>query len=162
MDKLLALILFSVIFIYTFSVNAQTPIACNKHLQINSATEQKWNPGIVQDNNEPAGGMVYEIKIKVKKSGYILFQNLIIDNQVLPLEVVKDAKRSAVGPFSKDDVLSLIARTNRKKNYSAPDEAIVRIVNGKNAKAAIVYTLDEKHHVHTIPKFDAKEGAPIN
>src|SRR5687768_13367205 len=139
MDKLVSLAAFSGLLIfYSLCANAQSPTPCTKHLQINAATQQKWNPGIVQDNSQPSGGIVYEVKIKVKKKGYIAFQNLIIENQVLDVEVIKDGNRNVKGPFQKNDELSLIARSDKKKSYASPEQTVAAIVASKNAEGAIV------------------------
>jgi hypothetical protein len=150
-----------VFFLLSIQAKAQTP-ACSKHLKIEESTQRNWNPGIVQQNAGDTGGLIYEVKIKVKKGGYITFQNLIIEDQVLDVEVKQNGDRQAEGPFKKRDEVVLSARTDKTKSPVAAPNEITLTMKKKNATAALLYTSKGKQYIHPISNFTARQsGKPI-
>ena len=148
--------------LYSITLHAQTPNLCTKHLAVGTSTESNWAPGIVQNNSQPAGGKVYEVQIKIRKNGYITFENLITENEVLPVEIVKDGTRNVAGPFKKGDVLTLIARTDKKKVQPAPENSIALKIKSKNAVGAVSYTFKDKQYIHPLASFIAKENKKLS
>jgi len=137
---------------------AQSPEACNKHLQIREATKETWSPGVVRKNSDQAGGVIYEVKIKIRKSGSINFQKLITDGQSFDIELVKDGERNAHGPFKKGDEVKLIARTDKKQEATKADDSVMKMLAEKDATSAILYTSKKKQYYHTLPEFSPRQS----
>jgi hypothetical protein len=164
MDKLVAAAAVTGLFIsFSFFAMAQSsPEVCLKHLQVNEAFKQKWNPGIVRNNSKSAGGMMYSIKIKVKKNGYITFNKLITENEVLDVEVTKDGNRNITGPFDKGDEVTIIARSEINKPGPQPDPALSSKVKSKHAAGAILYTYKGKQYLHTLDRLTEAENNTLS
>jgi hypothetical protein len=154
MDKLISFALF--IFCHSFlssCLQAQSPEICTKHLEIKEASQQTWGPGIVKKNAEQAGGVKYEVKIKIRKNGHVTFKSLIVDNQILPVEISQNGNRNMQGPFAKGDEVTLIARTDKEKPAEVSDEVTNEKMQQRNAVAAILYDYKKKQYLHTLKKF---------
>jgi hypothetical protein len=137
---------------------AQSPKFCKKHLQISEAKQEKWNPGIVKKNSDQAGGIIYSLKIKVRKSGYVTFEKLIIDGQALDVEVIQNGTRDVQGPFQKGDEITLKARSDKKHEIVKADESIVKKLTEKHSVAAILYQIKNKQYYQTLQGFATAEG----
>jgi hypothetical protein len=164
MDKFVAVAAVTGLFIsFSFFAMAQSsPEVCLKHLQVNEALKQKWNPGIVRNNSKPSGGMMYLIEIKVKKNGYITFNKLITENEVLDVEVMKGGNRNVTGPFEKGDAVTIIARSEINKQSPAPDSAISSKIKSKHAAGAILYTYKDKQYLHTLDRLTETENKKLS
>jgi hypothetical protein len=151
------------IFSSFFSNVHSTPDVCRKHLQVIEASQARWNPGIVLSNNNPSGGIIYTIKIKIRTNGYVTFNNLITGNETLAVEVEKDGTRTtSSGTFTKGDVITLIARSDRAKTQVPPDQSINSKLQNRKAEAAILYSLKEKQHLHPIDHLAVKESHKLS
>jgi hypothetical protein len=143
--------------------NAQSaPNICTKDLTIEQASQEKWNPGIVLNNSKASGGIAYKIKIKIRTTGYVIFNNLITENEALPVEILKDGTRSAGGSFKKGDVVTLIARSDKNMTQSPPDSLISSKLKNKNLEAAILYTTREKQYLHPVDHFTVTESHKLS
>jgi hypothetical protein len=147
----------TIFFIVSIDVTSQTPV-CTKHLKIEESTQRNWNPGVVKENSAQAGGDIFEVKIKVKKGGYITFEKLIIEDQALAVEVKQDGNRGAQGPFKKGDEIILTSRTDKEEPFNKADQAIVTTINNKNAIGAVLYTVKGKEYIHTISNFTVRKN----
>jgi hypothetical protein len=157
MSKSISKIVSGFFIFFVFAANSQTPEICLKHLQLGNTTQEHWTPGIVRSNSDVNGGIIYEIGIKVKKGGYITFQNLITEGQVLEVELIKDGKRNAAGPFKKGDEITLIARSDKQRPVEKPDDLTADKLKSKRAAGGILYTIKEKQYLHTVDKFTARQ-----
>jgi hypothetical protein len=163
MDKLAGLAAISALLTFcSFFTNAQTPDVCTKHLIIQQATHEKWNPGITLNNSKASGGVVYTVKIKIRTNGYVTFNNLITENEVLPVEILKDGARNVSGSFKKGDVITLIARSDKNMTQGPPDPTISSKLKNRNAEAVILYTTREKRYLHPVDHLTEKESHKLS
>jgi hypothetical protein len=148
---------------YSFFTQAQSvPELCNKHLRVSEASAEKWNPGIVVNNGQHSGGMIYSIQIKIRKNGYVTFNNLILESEVLPIEVVKDGKRDVNGSFKKGDVITLIARSDKKKPQNPPGSPISTKLKNKKAEIGVLYTYKGKQYLHALDHVIIKQSSNLS
>lgn len=147
------------LFLCSFTINAQK--FCLKDIDVASASKENWAPGIVKNNSEPSGGIIFEISIKIKRNGDITFQDLILEDQVLPIEVTKDGKRNVPGPFQKGDELVLIARSDKKKSPATPDQSVIRELNAKKTEGALLYTFKNKQYLRPVAVFTQKSNKKL-
>lgn len=110
------------------------PRISDKNIKIISATQESWSPGIVQNNSQPGGGMMYQVKAEIKKDGEFAFDSLVTLTGSLPLEVIKNTTRNYKGPFRKGESILLIAYqkdTNAfTKNSPALDAMVAKQKKG--------------------------------
>lgn len=144
------------------TTNAQTPTICVKPVQVSEATRENWSPGIVRENTANAGGVIYQVSVKIKKKGDITFHNLIVNDQVLDIEVVKYGDRNAPGPFVKGDELLLIGRSDRSKEAAGADASLLQKVKEQKAEGAILYTFRSKQYLRPIETFAVKRDNPLS
>lgn len=162
MNKLVGVALLStLIFVSTINSSAQTEV-CTKHLILKEASQAKWNPGIVKSNSESSGGKTFEVRIKVRKQGYLTIENLITENEVISFEVIQNGNRNAKGPFKKGDELLIVGRTDRKKQESAPAVTLVDMLRSEKAAGAIVYRFRDQTYLHPITQFAEKQSNKLS
>jgi|GEM_PF-5465901 len=141
---------------FSLSANAQSPKLCSRHFRILSATKEAWSPGIVRNNNEIAGGVNYELKIKVRRKAPLEFQNLTAENKTLKIEVRKGGE-PLTASTKKGDVLTLIARYDLKKESSDNQTSdISKTINENNTAAAIHYIVNDVHYLHLVESIETK------
>lgn len=143
----------------TFNIHAQK--FCLKDIDVASASKENWAPGIVKNNAEPAGGIIFEVSVRIKKNGEITFQDLILEDRVLPIEVTMDGKRNVPGPFKKGDELVLIARSDKKNSPVTPDQSIIRELKAKNIEGALLYTFKNKQYLRPVVAFTEKRNKKL-
>ena len=112
----------------------------------------------MKKNSYQAGGIIYSLKIKVRKSGYVTFEKLIIDGQALDVEVIQNGARDVQGPFQKGDEVTLTARSDRKHEPVKADESIVKKLTEKHSVAAILYQIKNKQYYQTLQAFSTSES----
>jgi hypothetical protein len=132
---------------------AQSPKLCTKHFLVEEATIENWNSGIVRNNSDTTGGRIFSVKINIKSKGYITFTNLIINNQQLPIEAIRNGARTFQGKVSYGDSLTLICRTEKKIDYPPGDKTIVDKVKARGDMGAIVYSLDDHKYFRPVKEF---------
>lgn len=154
-------IFIGLLFLCTFTVHAQSPVFCLKHVEVVSATRENWAPGIVKNNEERTGGIICEISVRIKKNGDITFQDLILEDQVLTVEVSKDGKRNVPGPFKKGDQLLLIARSDKKQSPVAPDASVVLQMKTKDTAGALLYTFKNKQYLRPVDVLTEKSNRKL-
>ena len=154
-------IVFGVSFLCALTINAQTPTICVKPVQVSDATRENWSPGIVRENTGNAGGVIYQVSVKIRKKGEVSFNSLIVDGQVLDIESVKYGERNAAGPFMKGDELLLIARSDRSKHIAGADASLLERVKDHKAEGAILYTFKNKQYLRPIEAFTEKRDNPL-
>ncbi len=137
---------------------AQAPRICNRPVQLLDATRQNWAPGIVQENSQSSGGMIYELSVRIRKKGNVTFDKLIVNNQMLDVEAVQDGQRHVAGPFRKGDRILLIARFDRSKSPEPADENILARLKNKDAEAALLYTIRNKQRLKPVQSFAEKRA----
>lgn len=130
----------------------QTKIS-TKHLKIIDASQHKWSPGTVQKNSEPAGGIIYETKIKVKKSGDLKIDHFIIEDKLLKVEINKGTERKVSGPFTKGDELTILARSETSSPIS---ENLSASIGAKKKSAWLMYTVDGKNYLAGVSRINQK------
>lgn len=140
---------------------AQSPTVCLRPLAVKEATEESWAPGVVRENTTAAGGSLYRISVIVRKKGNVLFDKLILNDQVLTIEAVHEGQRHADGPFSKGDEVLLIARSDRARPGSTPEDAVVSMIKKRNAAGALLYTFRDKQYLRPIEAFTEKRSNPL-
>jgi hypothetical protein len=129
---------------YPIVLSGQSKIS-DKHFKITSATKESWSPGTVQDNAPSGGGLMYQIKLEVKKSGDFKFDSLITEAGALPLEVIKNAIRNYKGPLKKGERILLIAYQENQKSFTANSLAVQSLISDrKNQPALISYHVPSK------------------
>ena len=161
-DATLKAIFFGFILFRAFTINAQTPTVCLKPVQVAEATKENWAPGIVRENSANAGGVIYQVSVKIRKKGDVTFQSLIVDDQVLNIEAVKYGERNASGPFLKGDELLLIARSDQSKEAAGADAPLLQKVEEQKAEGAILYTFRSKQYLRPIEAFAVKRDNPLS
>jgi hypothetical protein len=162
MRKPLGIAMFTgLLFLCTFSIYAQSPAFCLKHVEVVTAFKENWVPGVVKNNEDRAGGTIFEISVRIKKNGGITFQQLILENQILSIEVTKDGKRNVPGPFNKGDELVLIARSDKNKSTAPPDDSAIRQLKAKNAEGALLYTIKNKQYLRPVDVIAGKRDKKL-
>jgi hypothetical protein len=129
----------------------------SKHFKIIEASQHKWTPGVAQENAKQVGGLIYEIKLRVKKKGSLQFDQFISEGKALGIEVTRDSERNAKGPFNKGDVLTLIARTDVSQAATVPDQVLEEYISKAKQKPGwIVYSFKEKKYMAGISVIEEK------
>ncbi len=141
------ILIFCLLCVGSSSVAQVTPT--RKYVKVLEATQRRWSPGTVQKNTNPSGGFIFEIKVRVKKSGDWHFQQGAFDNKTLPIEVTKQGERTVQGPWRKREVLTLIARTNDAATAAQVEEEIARAMASSEAAGWLV--LKENDKMHLVP-----------
>ena len=81
---------------------------------------------------------------------------------MLPVEVKQNGNRNVAGTFKKGDEVVLIARTNKQKQVTAAEDALLAKMKDKGAPAAVIYSNKDKKYFHTISTFTVTQsGKPI-
>lgn len=116
-----------------------------------------WNPGMVQQNSEPGGGMVYDLQIKIRKKGVYDFEKLIVDNESLDVEWAgKDGKSSGNAFIKKCAKRQLIARSSKRDIKEINDPAIEKLIRGhKDMAGWIQYKFKDQTFVRPVQLFEA-------
>jgi hypothetical protein len=152
-SMMLSAITFLLIICNAFFAQAQEPKLCTKHFTVATATSENWNVGVVRNYSDTTGGNLFSIKIKMHRSGYINFTQLIINNQQFAIEAVKNGIREFKGTVQVGDSLVLISRTSKTLRGAAPNASIIEKLRTKHKVAAIVYILDDLTFFHPIESF---------
>lgn len=132
-----------------------------KHFSVESATQRKWSPGVVQKNAKREGGMIYEVVVKVKKGGDYQFAYLIVEGQPLEIEVIADGQRNAKGPFSKRSKITLVSRTEAGKTITADAKWKESLPPTDSKQVWLAYQLGTKQYLLPIPAW-REAGTPQN
>lgn len=130
----------------------------SKHFKVIDASQHKWSPGVVQKNSEPAGGVIYEIKIKMKKNG-VKVDQFITENKSLKIEINKGAERHAGGPFRKGDQLTIVARS---ESSSPVGENWAAAIATKNKTGWLGYSFDGKNYLAGVSQINQKSAAQMS
>ena len=136
-----------------FQANGQATFS-KKCLSVSESTVQSWSPGNVQVGEKASGGVIYQIKAVVKKSGNLKFDSLFVDGRSFAIEVLKGAERAYNGSFKKGDLITLLARQNKSGLYQKNSADISLIIaSRKDAVAFISIWVSDKRYLHPISEF---------
>ena len=155
-------ILVAILFIATPSCFAQV-VTSSKHVKIMAASEMSWSPGMVQQNSKPEGGKIYELAIKIRKRGDYIFEKIIVDNQSLDAEMVKDGQRGIEGPYKKCSKWQVVSRTNKKDVKEISDPALRQLVDeNKSVAGWIQYKFEGETLLTPVNQFESKSEKTRN
>ena len=151
--KSIVLVLFVLVINFSFA----QPQITSKHIKVLTATKMSWNPGMVQQNSGPGGGMVYEIQIKIRKKGDYDFEKLIIDNESLDIELAgNDEKNSGNAFIKKCSKWQLIARSSKRDVKEISDSSIEKMTSEhKDMAGWIQYKFKGQTFVRPVELFEA-------
>jgi hypothetical protein len=143
-------------------VFSQEPEISKKHIKIRSAVSSGWSPGIVKENSQPAGGLLYQIELKVKRSGDFKFEGLITSGEKLTIGLVKDNERNPSGPFSKRTKLQIVSRSNRASPSAQEDTTIHKLIAGQpDVSAWVQYSFEGKSFLVPVRQIDTKKNEKL-
>ena len=118
----------------TTATNAQFS---KKHLKILGATQENWSPGIVEPNQKNNGGIIYKLSVAViSKNGPVTLDSIIIDNLVLPLEILRKTDRNYKGLCYRRDSIQLIARKDYGTIYPKVSATRAKVIASAKSKMA--------------------------
>lgn len=135
----------------------------SSHFTIQKSTQEKWSPGMVQ-NKSAKGGSIYQVELKVKTSNTSLqFKKMIVGEQVMDIELMKGIARAVSGPFTKGDVLVVLARSESVNSFLALSESIQqKLKSNPSASGWLLYTLNGDEYVVPIKAFSPKKSESLN
>jgi hypothetical protein len=137
---------------FIFQAHAQV-IFSRKCLSITESSIQSWTAGNTQVGDK-TGGVIYQIKAILNKSGNITFDSLFVDGRSFAIEVVKGTDRSYVGSFKKGDLITLLSRENKGTRYLTPSAPVNQIISSKkNFVAFISIWAGSKRYLHPVTEF---------
>lgn len=150
MKTLLFLICLTAFF---FQSNAQATFS-KKCLSVSESTVQSWSAGNVQAGEKAVGGVIYQIKAVLKKSGNLNFDSLFVDGKGFAVEVVKSTERAYVGSFKKGDSITLLARQDKGILYKKPSANVNRIISSKKDVIAFISIwVSGNRYLHPVTEF---------
>ena len=138
---------------FFFQTNAQATFS-KKCLSISESTVQSWSPGNVQAGEKARGGMIYQIKAVLKKSGDLKFDSLFVDGQSLALEVVKGTDRAFAGAYKKGDSITLLARQSKANAHQKYSADVSQLFSSKKEVVAFISIwVSGKRYLHPVSEF---------
>jgi hypothetical protein len=145
-----------------FTANGQAKFS-KKCLTISESTVQSWSPGNIQVDGKAVGGVIYQIKAVLKKSGQLKFDSLFVDGKNFPLEVVKGTDRGYTGVLKKGDSITLQARQDKGVTYQKNSAGISRLISSqKDAVAFISIWVNGKRYLHPVSEFKKTSTKDVN
>ena len=137
---------------FIFQANAQVTFS-KKCLSVTESSVKSWSPGNAQAGDK-GGGVIYQIKAILKKSGSFTFDSLFVDGKSIAIEVVKDSERGYSGSFKKGDSITLLSRQNKGVHYLKSSPAVSPIISSKkNFVAFISIRAGGKRYLHPVTEF---------
>lgn len=132
----------------------------SRYFSVVSATERAWSAGTTLVGQQSTAGKIYELHVRLRKSGNIQFQYLFINDQFLDLETLKGNERMARGPFRKGEKITLICRTGATP--SSPPEEVMNALVSKKSEVWICYQVAEQRVMSRVRSQIKKQSSVLS
>jgi hypothetical protein len=146
---------------FIFQANAQVTFS-KKCLSVTESSVQSWSPGNAQVGDK-GGGLIYQIKAVLKKSGNLTFDSLFVDGKSFAIEVVKGSERAYMGSFKKGDSVTLLSRQNKGKRYLKSSADVNQVISSKKMFSAFISIWSGgKRYLHPVTEFKKQSRHDVN
>ncbi len=146
---------------FIFQANAQASFS-KKCLSVTESSIQSWSPGNAQAGDK-GGGVIYQIKAVLKKSGNLTFDSLFVDGKSFAIEVVKGSERAYIGSFKKGDSVTLLSRQNKGTRYLKSSADVKQVISSKKMFAAFISIwVGGRRYLHPVTEFKKQSRHDVN
>jgi hypothetical protein len=146
---------------FIFEASAQVSFS-KKCLSVAESSVQSWPPGNAQGSDK-GGGVIYQIRAVLRKSGNLTFDSLFVDGKSFAIEVVKGSERAYIGSFKKGDTVTLLSRQNKGMHYLKSSHDVSQLISSKKKSAAFISIwVGGRRYLHPVTEFKKQSRYDVN